>query len=533
MRFVVRNSGRRWKAAAVCVVLAATLIGAVSRSTAAEATPGPSVDLPPTPSVPTTPQEMQPRPPDQASSRALRGDQPASGAAREGAGTPEATPLSASATWSVSPHTGDFHWSYPLRVPPVPGALTPPLALSYTSSAVDGRTSSTNNQPTWIGDGWDLHPGFVERTYGPCALDKEGSASPQTGDLCWRSDNATAAYNGAGGMLIREAGSQDLWRAKDDDGARIWRDTGAGNDDDNGEYWKVTTTDGTQYFFGSRPDARSTWTVPVFGDDTGEPCHGTTFDASSCRQAWRWNLDKVVDAHGNTILYYYDTEPNAYGFNHKEAAVSYVRGGTLRRIEYGLRPGVTTPAARVEFAVADRCVPGSTCTFDRKDNWPDTPLAERCDTATCRDRWSPTFWSTKRLASVTTQVRRGGGYSDVDRWVLDQQFPDPGDGEKAALWLKSVTHTGLIGGSITQPPVTFEGHQMPNRVYQGDGLSPLIRYRITGIISESGGVTSVSYAQPDCVPGSSMPANPQSNTLRCFPVRWARPDHAERTDYFH
>ena len=66
----------------------------------------------------------------------------------------------------------------------------------------------------------------------------------------------------------------------------------------------VTTTDGTQYFFGSTP--ASTWTVPVFGNHTGEPCHGTAFIDSDCVQAWRWMLDKVIDRNGNTMTFEYD-----------------------------------------------------------------------------------------------------------------------------------------------------------------------------------------------------------------------------------
>ena len=37
---------------------------------------------------------------------------------------------------------------------------------------------------------------------------------------------------------------------KDDDGTRIQKLTGADNGDNDGEYWKVTTPDGVQYFFG-------------------------------------------------------------------------------------------------------------------------------------------------------------------------------------------------------------------------------------------------------------------------------------------
>lgn len=515
------------------VVLPALLVLAVAAGVGppvAAAADGPSVPLPSTPPVPVAPQSMAPRPPDQASSQALHGNQPAS-TAPAGGGVPTATSMSPSALWEVSPQTGDFTWSYPLRVPPGPGGLQPDLALAYSSSSVDGRTSATNNQASWVGDGWDLSAGYVERSYGGCADDTDGgTVPPKVGDLCWKSDNAVAAYGSGGGMLIRDTATGG-WRAKNDDGSRIERLTGAGNGDNDGEYWRITTVDGTQYFFGARPDARSTWTVPVYGDDGGEPCHGSSFTASACTQAWRWNLDKVVDRHGNVMLYQYAPETNSYGQNRADPAVGYVRGGTLERIDYGLTAAGGDPSGRVLFSTADRCIPGSTCTLDKTDNWPDVPLAERCTGPTCHGHNAPTFWTTRRLTGVTTQVRRDSGYADVDRWTLDQQFPDPGDGEKAALWLHSITHTGLVGGSITLPPTTFEGAKLPNRVVAVDGVGPLNRYRITGILSEAGGVTSISYAA-DCSAGS-LPATPETNTRRCYPVRWAKPGQAERTDWFH
>ncbi|MFB6726295.1 RHS repeat-associated core domain-containing protein [Kribbella sp. NPDC056345] len=521
---------RRVIATLVSATLVATLVQATPTA-AVMAASGPSVPLPNTSSVPVSGQSMGSRPADSASLDALHGDpDPGGSEAGEGAGTPSATPLSPSSTWDVSAQTGDFSWSYPLRVPPAPGGLQPQLALSYTSSAVDGRTSATNNQPSWVGDGWDLNPGFVERTYGGCAADKEGSnPGEKVGDLCWRSENATASYPAGGGRLVL---GKDGWRQEHDNAAKIERLPGAGNGAKDGEYWKITTVDGTQYFFGSRPDAKSTWTVPVYGDDVNEPCHAATFAESACTQAWRWNLDKIVDRHGNTVQYNYVTETNKYGQNGKDTAVTYIRGGWLTRIEYGLNAAVAGQATgRVEFSTAERCVPGSTCAYSKKESFPDVPLDELCDAATCKDHYSPSFWTTKRLDAITTQVLKNGQYSDVERWNLHQQFPAPGSGENAALWLQSITHTGLATGTpITLPPVTFEGSKLANRVHLADSLSPILRYRITGIVSEYGGVTSINYASVDC---TTAPANPESNTKRCFPATWAGKNFAERTDYFH
>ncbi|WP_146877315.1 hypothetical protein [Actinomadura madurae] len=60
----------------------------------------------------------------------------------------KATSLEASATWGAGGNSGDFGWSYPMRVPPVPGGLTPKVQLTYSSGSVDGKTANTNGQPS-------------------------------------------------------------------------------------------------------------------------------------------------------------------------------------------------------------------------------------------------------------------------------------------------------------------------------------------------------------------------------------------------
>ncbi|MGK4593560.1 RHS repeat-associated core domain-containing protein [Amycolatopsis sp. w19] len=177
-------------------------------------------------------------------------------------------------------------------------------------------------------------------------------------------------------------------------------------------------------------------------------------------------------------------------------------------------------------------MPGSLCVFEKPENFPDVALSDRCDGATCKDHYTPTFWSTKRLAKITTQLRKDNAYTDVDSWTLEHLFPNPDDGNKAALWLKSITHTGHVGAPIAQPKVTFEGKKLPNRVVKDDGVGPLNRYRLSAIVSEAGAVTTINYAQPDCT-ATSLPDKPENNTRRCYPVTWIKKDFAERTDYFH
>lgn len=441
-----------------------------------------------------------------------------------------ATSLAPSGKWQVSANTGTFTWSYDMRTPPVPGQLAPKLAASYSSAAADGRVASTNNQPSWLGEGWSLGVGFIERSYQPCADDLGGNnGQTRTGDLCWETDNATLSLgSAASGELVPVGGGQ--WRPERDDGSRVERLTGAGNGA-TGEYWKVTTTDGTQYFFGRRTD--SAWNVPVYGNDAGEPCNAAIFAASRCVQTYRWNLDYVVDTHGNSITYSYATESNQYAANLGASTVTYTRGGTLHRAEYGTRDGqLGTPPATVVFETADRCLTGAACSTHDATNWPDTPWDQECAAAPCTGRYSPTFWSTRRLAKITTYA----GPAAVDEWVFDHRFPSPGDNTSAGLWLHGVTHSGLAGetpGSVALSAVTFGGTAYANRVNSAtDGLPPLNKYRVTAVNNETGGTINVKYAAPDCAAGIRPAAD--TNGLRCFPVRWAfPPSTTPADDWFH
>ncbi|MFI9591313.1 RHS repeat-associated core domain-containing protein [Nonomuraea sp. NPDC052265] len=463
-----------------------------------------------------------------------------------------ATPLAPAATWNSGGNSGDFTWSYPMRVPPVPGGLTPQLAIGYAASSQDGRTSSTNNQSSWVGEGFNLWPGSIERSYKACADDgapKNNGVAP--GDQCWTEDNATVTWNGKGGELIKAA--DGTWRVRGDDGTRFEKVTGTQNGDNDGEYWKATTTDGTQYFFGrnrlprwetGRAQTESAWTMPVFGNDPGEPCHDADgFAKSSCRQAYRWNLDYVVDTHGNAIAYYYDKESNNYG---RDVSLTddaaYERGGRLTRIEYGMRADdlFAAPPAKVTFDTAERCIPDSA--FDcapakiatAPDRWPDVPWDQNC-AAECTKKGliSPTFWSRQRLVGITTQIRQAdGSYHDIDTWTLRHAWGDA-DVDRALL-LEGIKHTGKATGTpVTLPEVTFNHVQLRNRLDRvGDDIPPFIKYRLGAIFDEYGGQIEVQYSGEDCTL-SALPT-PETNTKRCFPAIWQPAGRdSPITDWFH
>ncbi|WNM36795.1 RHS repeat-associated core domain-containing protein [Streptomyces sp. Li-HN-5-11] len=451
----------------------------------------------------------------------------------------KATPLSPSATWKTDLNTGDFSWSYGMPVPAVPGGLKPAVGLSYSSGSIDGRTGNTNNQGSWVGDGFDLSPGFIERRYKPCADDGAKNADGnKPGDLCWAYDNAFITFNGKGGELV-PTGTDGEYRLKQDDGTKITRLTSSdrGNGDSDGEYWRLTTPDGTRYYFGynrlpgwadGKPATDSTWTTPVYGNNSGEPCHKDSFADSWCQQAWRWNLDYVVDPHGNAMSYWYGKETNSYGRNLKpDDDTSYTRGGYLKRIDYGLKSArmfADKPLAQVVFTSAERCLveTGVTCDPDTIDDnafyWYDTPWDLNCKTGTKCDngRLSPSFWTRKRLTDVTTQVlKTDGTYGEVDSWHLTHRW-GMADTDYQLL-LESVQHTGHTATpAITLPKTTFTYTQLANRLDKtGDGYAPFIKARLSTIADESGGQVDVNYSSPVCS-WDALPT-PETNTTRCFP----------------
>ncbi|MEV7021292.1 ricin-type beta-trefoil lectin domain protein [Kitasatospora sp. NPDC093558] len=487
-------------------------------------------------------------------------------------GSYTATDLSASGSWSQSA-SGAFTYSYPITTPPSLAGTAPGVGLSYNSQSVDGETSARNSQASWIGDGWSYSPGFIERSYKSC----RNAGIDKSGDECWAGWNATLSLGSRSGELVRDG--DGLYHLQNDDGTRIERLTGAANGLWQGEYFKVTTPDGTAYYFGldhapgTTADAatNSAWSVPVYHPNSGDPCNSAAGKGSQCDQqpGWRWNLDFVVDPHGNLQRYDWAGEANRYAMGRGQAASSggtgfltpYTRSGYLTRISYGYQLAdalaAREPSARVSFDTAERCVVSDTvCKAENlsvatASNWPDVPFD-----LGCQDGWptsgtgtgvcqigAPTFWSTKRLSAIRTELRTQSGWQNVDRYDLTHLFSDAGGtydpvtgktpdkqnvgSLQSVMWLSQIRHTAQdtsAGGSgqIALDPVVFAGTELDNRVDGSDvAAPPLYRPRIIGVSTESGTSIAVTYRDPECSRTKHiMPASPDSNTMACYPVYW-------------
>ncbi|MEU4119145.1 hypothetical protein AB0F71_32210, partial [Kitasatospora sp. NPDC028055] len=489
------------------------------------------------------------------------------GAPSSGTGTYSATPLSSSQSWAAGNASGSFTYSYPIQLPPTLVGTPPAFSLEYDSASVDGKTASTNAQASWIGDGWDTNVGFVERSYRVC--DKAGI--PGSGDQCWGGPNLTLSLGGHSGELVPDDAScvggtatdeqsKCKWRLKGDDGTKVEFLTGANNGTWNGSYLKVTDTSGTVYYFGLNqlpaadgspskvgPESKSAWTVPVYSPNSGDPCYNSSKGKGSwCQTAWRWNLDYVVDPHGNLATYSYTPETNSYtrgaALNAgKGEPSSYTRGGVLASIAYGQllsdqlgAGGSYQAAARVDFDSGERCLSdAATCdpakrTAANAANWPDVPMDKQCQDGAACTNYGPTYWSTKWLNGITTSIRSGGSYRPVDRYDFTHVFKTPQNATENApiAWLQSVKRTGkdTANGQAEQPlpAVTFADLLLPNRV---DGLVPARprynRPRLAVITTETGGTITVSYTKDSCSRTTGrMPASADSDTLACFNVKW-------------
>ncbi|MFE0464911.1 polymorphic toxin-type HINT domain-containing protein, partial [Kitasatospora sp. NPDC058965] len=358
----------------------------------------------------------------------------------------------------------------------------------------------------------------------------------------------------------------------------------------NGEYFKVTTTDGTQYYLGlnhspgstSDPATNSAWGEPVYTPKSGDPCYDSAKGNNSfcANMGYRFNLDFVVDPQGNLQRYDWATESNFYNMGYGQVAQSgaggtmtqYTRGGYLTQISYGYKladeQAGHDPAAKVAFAVTQRCTKdAATCATlntTTAPNWPDTPYDLNCTSGMATSGTgsnvcqvdTPTFWTSYRLQTITTSVKTGSGWQNVDSYTLTHLFSDAGGtmdpvtgktvdpkdagALQSVMWLSQIQRTGQdttagAGGSLTLDPVTFTGVEMDNRV---DGLTPaappLYHPRISSLQTETGESIAVTYRAPECSRvNNTMPASPDSDTMACYNVYWYTPGAVTPTnDWF-
>jgi YD repeat-containing protein len=144
----------------------------------------------------------------------------------------------------------------PILVPPGRSGIQPNLNLTYNSYQGNG----------WIGVGWNLDVGSIQRStrYG----------------VDYTADDYVVVKEGSSSELVeRDDWGAEYYGAKIEGGFARYRYNGE-------DGWEVTAKDGTTYFYGTTPASRQD-------------------DPADSSRVFRWCLDRVQDANGNTMTVAY------------------------------------------------------------------------------------------------------------------------------------------------------------------------------------------------------------------------------------
>ena len=457
--------------------------------------------------------------------------------------------LSSAGSWAGGGSSGDFTYTYSIALPGSSSSLAPNASLSYDSGSVDGKTSNTQAQSSWVGDGWASQDSYVEQNFVPCDDNPEGSAgSVTTMDECYNGKVLTLSLNGSSTSIVYDASlTGSPYRVADDNGATVNLVTSSGNGTGTYDtsYWVITERDGTQYYFGrnqlpgwasGKPTTNSVDYERVYAAHSGDPC----FSSSYCVMAYKWHLDYVVDAKSEAMAYYYAQDPNYYGANGGTTGVKYIRDSHLDHIDYGFTtttgPYGTVPDS-VVYTPTVRCTAtdgscGSGETTSNAASYPDVPFDLECASGASCSTHAPSFFSTVRLSTITTEQYSTASSKlvPVDIYALTQSEPSTGDKTSATLWLAQIQRKGedfTAGGSASElplQPVQFASlNPMPNRV-DTTMMPSMYRFRITQIENETGGTIGVTYGTPvPCTAAwveAQTAATASSDTKSCYPVYW-------------
>ena len=121
--------------------------------------------------------------------------------------------------------------------------------------------SNANNQSSWVGQGFDYDPRFIERTYLPCTdvpgiaparIEKDAANFEDYQDLCWAGQIVTFSLGGSTTSLILKDGTEATlggeWHPENDNGERIRRASSRNTSPALvKESWKITALDGTEH----------------------------------------------------------------------------------------------------------------------------------------------------------------------------------------------------------------------------------------------------------------------------------------------
>ncbi len=216
---------------------------------------------------------------------------------------------------SVQPDefTGAAAYSIPIPVPPARGGIEPQIAITYNSQR--------KNPNSWVGYGWELEMGAIERTAENGNIDYYDGTSfqvrfnGQTETLELEESNFDAA--GEYGMSYSSTYRVDKYRAKIESAYNIYlhlRDYSDPSEiTDIG--WIVIDKGGRRYYFGLTANSRESTTS----------CYPWENESSCTEQEWvaRWLLEDVYDANNNHMTIQYDGAKFLYQIEYQDITITF------------------------------------------------------------------------------------------------------------------------------------------------------------------------------------------------------------------
>jgi RHS repeat-associated protein len=175
--------------------------------------------------------------------------------------------------FQVSNFTGAGTFSLPIEVPPGPGGLQPGLTLSYNSQVVDQSLSTS--QASWVGMGWSLDTGMIERNTRGTTSDK-------------RDDTFSLTLNGVSSMIVKDSNGYHL---ADEN---FWKIEKLSTPDS----WVVWDKVGNTYYFEYTAVAKYSTECGSLGEIN-----------------YQWHLARIKNIHGKEISYTYQKETKVFKYD--------------------------------------------------------------------------------------------------------------------------------------------------------------------------------------------------------------------------
>jgi YD repeat-containing protein len=333
-------------------------------------------------------------------------------------------------TWPAADlYSGGLSYAVQINAPTGAGGLGPSLSLNYSSRSLDGMMGVVQSPD--VGVGWSL--GGVAQIVRE--INTEWDCPNGSCRVNWRFDNKFTLMLGSTSYQLvwggETGGNGCRYETEERSALRVRRYNalcgGGSPANETGEYWMVTTPEGTQYRLGYNPDAEQV--VPMWfydpADCTLERCsrtpdrHGYAGKTANL-VAYRWRVDRVQDTHQNTMRYGYAEIRQTTG----GAPIAYDRASHLAWIEYGGNERTGAPMRyRVEVGLEER--------RDGTGNWHDDgPPSYR--------QHGFNLWESWRVHSI--RVYANGAL--IREYVLRYETP-------------TLEHPGIEWGQLERPEITI------------------------------------------------------------------------------